>query len=240
MQLRNWRFNFISFYIHLHFKSRRVCGQHSRTKDKIWYIRGNTFKARNRKGIWWEDIITLSAFFNGALTHLSWENPSFSSSCLQTGFCPAQHGQSIPTSVFSQPLMVLWLNLFLGYSCWFPRIAISPEGHCLTPCASPFHHDTVGSRQRSFGRYVPCLIPRQTLLLPWQTRPVCRTALRATTLMKPATVVSPATALAEHAKGGTARSASPAHQAGSSWARSACPSAGKGKLLNPLFPHLIP
>ena len=81
---------------------------------------------------------------------------------------------------------------------------------------------------------------KMDFFLPWQTQPACRTALRATTPMRTATAVCPATALVGRVKGDTACSASPANQAGSSWERSACPSAGKGKVLDTLFPHLIP
>lgn len=130
---------------------------------------------------------------------------------------------------------ISWIFIIIPKDSHRPTGTLS-HSLCITP--PPWY--TVGSRQRRSGRYVPCLVPRQTLFLPWQTRPVCRTALRATTLTKTAAVVTPATALVGHAKGDTARSASPAHQAGSGWERSACPSAGKGKLLSPLFPHLIP
>lgn len=59
-------------------------------------------------------------------------------------------------------------------------------------------------------------------------------------LMRTATGVPPATALVGHVKGDTACNVSPASQAGSSWERSACSSAEKGKDLNTLSPHFSP
>lgn len=61
----------------------------------------------------------------------------------------------------------------------------------------------------------------------FSTQPACRTALRATMLMRTATGVPPATALVGHVKGDAAHSASPARRAGSSWEKSACRNAGK-------------
>lgn len=54
-------------------------------------------------------------------------------------------------------------------------------------------------------------------------------------LMRTATGVPPATALVGHVKGDAAHSASPARRAGSSWEKSACRNAGKGKVLNALL-----
>lgn len=105
-------------------------------------------------------------------------------------------------------------------------------------CILPSCHGEPWRAQRRFCRHATYLIPKQTLFLPWQTRPVCRTVPRATTLMRTATDVSPATALVGRVKGDTAHSASPATQAHSSWKRSACCSAGKGKALNTCFPRL--
>lgn len=172
---------------------------------------------------------------------LSWENPSILSLIFTDWFlsCPTWpvHSDlcflSTPNDIMVESIS--WIFILV------PKDSHQPTGILShSSCTPPPPWYTVESMQRRFGKYVPYLIPRQTLFLPWQTWPVCRIALRATTLMKTATVVNPATALVGHVKGDTAHSASPAHQAGSSWERSACPSAGKGKLLNPLFPHLIP
>lgn len=105
------------------------------------------------------------------------------------------------------------------------------------------HSLTVHSGEHVEEVWETCAIPdtkTQTLFFPWQTQPVCRTAPKAITLMRTATGVSPATALVGHVKGDIACNASPADQAGSSWERSACPSAGKGKLLGTLLSDLIP
>lgn len=62
----------------------------------------------------------------------------------------------------------------------------------------------------------------------FSTRSACRTAPRATTLMRTATSVSPATTPVGHVKGDAAHSASPANQVYSNWKRSASSTAGKG------------